>query len=446
MNPKPSEPRTARNNAESAGVAANVSAADWKLELEALPRLPYTPSSSPQSRDEIAHLLDGAAFKGRHDDTAVTLWNDMYARTLRVFAEVVENYLRVPSNGYLLGKATQRVQRSFQESFGTTPDASDVCAVFSTTGTAANRICTSPFLNQNRAIVSTSKAHLNEREGRSVESQTGSSVYQIPLGTEPLTPTCLQELLKHRRDHFEPITQTPLIFSLTNPEEDGYVYRPHELRALAEVVHEHKMLFHIDGARIFHAAAALGVPPRAITTDVGVDTIGIGGSKSGLFLANASVFLPSFFTHGYQARLHNFETPAVLFDYLRGFMKRGGLLCGQSESLAAQFMVGLHDDLLVRVGAKANENARVLADVITRIPGCHLYQPIASNVAMISVPRIAHENLLRHFDGVKVWYDPDPVRPENLVCRFIASATFERSTIDLVARVLSDVLTAKPVA
>jgi hypothetical protein len=65
---------------------------------------------------------------------------------------------------------------------------------------------------------------------------------------------------------------------------------------------------------------------------------------------------------------------------------------------------------------------------------------------MISVPRIAHENLLRHFDGVKVWYDPDPVRPENLVCRFIASATFERSTIDLVARVLSDVLTAKPVA
>ena len=41
------------------------------------------------------------------------------------------------------------------------------------------------------------------------------------------------------------------------------------------------MALHLDGARISNAAAALGVPLRAFTTDAGVDVLSFGGTKNG---------------------------------------------------------------------------------------------------------------------------------------------------------------------
>jgi threonine aldolase len=388
--------------------------------------------SSPELSNFVRDSFSRNDFVRRQDDTAISLWNDMYARTLNVFKHIILEHLNIPNNGYLLGKSTRLAQLVFNQYFGSGMDTSDVSVVFSTTGTAANRLCTSPFLDGNTAIITTSKAHLVEREGRSSESQTGSSVYVIPLGHEPLTAKKLAEFIENRKQ-YSPITQKPKIFSLTNPEEDGYVYSLKELKEIAAVVHEHGMLFHIDGARLFQAAAALQMSLREISTEADVDTLALGGSKVGLYMANASVFLPSFFSYGYQQRLHNFSQPQELFDHLRGHMKRGGLLAGQSEAMASQFLVGLHDNLLIELGAIANQNARYLAQALIHIDGCSLIHPVQSNVALMSVPKTAYQNLLRHFDGVKVWNTTDPKNDKNIILRFITSATMDIDTIDKVA-------------
>jgi len=397
-------------------------------------KLSATPSPSDQL---IEHMRSPDGFRKHYDDTLVSLWNDMYAKTHPLILHLLTLHGSIPNNGYQLGKATALAQEVVSEVFGA-PGQDKACAVFSTSGTAANRLCTSPILDSNHAIVCTAKAHLVEREGRSQESQTGSSVYVIDTGDSPITAEILDSYLSERNVKLSPITQKPKIFSLTNPEEDGYVYSPAELSAIAAVCHKHQMLFHIDGARVFHAAAALGLSLREITTDVGVDTIGLGGSKAGLLLSNASVFLPSFFEFGYENRLHNFADSKFLFDFLRGSQKRAGLLCGQSELLASQITLGLHDNFLVRIAKLANEKAELFCNLIEDAPDIRIYTPQHSNVAIVSVSKEAHENFLSRFDGVKIWKDTDPQDPKNLVLRFVFNATLEDDLIRDVVELLQN--------
>ena len=53
----------------------------------------------------------------------------------------------------------------------------------------------------------------------------------------------------------------------------------------------HGLRVHLDGARLANAAAALGVPLRALTTDAGVDIVSFGATKNGALAAEAVVVL-----------------------------------------------------------------------------------------------------------------------------------------------------------
>ena len=79
--------------------------------------------------------------------------------------------------------------------------------------------------------------------------------------------------------------------SITQSTELGTLYTPDEVRALADQAHEHGLRLHLDGARISNAAASLGVPLRAFTTDAGVDLLSLGGTKNGLLYGEAVVVL-----------------------------------------------------------------------------------------------------------------------------------------------------------
>jgi len=79
--------------------------------------------------------------------------------------------------------------------------------------------------------------------------------------------------------------------SITQTTELGTLYTPTEVAAIADWAHANGMALHMDGARIWNAAAALGVPFRAFTTDVGVDILSFGGTKNGLLGAEAVVVL-----------------------------------------------------------------------------------------------------------------------------------------------------------
>ena len=49
------------------------------------------------------------------------------------------------------------------------------------------------------------------------------------------------------------------VISITQATEVGTVYKPNEIRDLANFAHGHGMFLHVDGARIANAVAALGL-------------------------------------------------------------------------------------------------------------------------------------------------------------------------------------------
>ena len=62
----------------------------------------------------------------------------------------------------------------------------------------------------------------------------------------------------------------PRVISITQSTEVGTVYRPNEIRALADFAHEHEMFLHVDGARIANAVAAQGLTLKQATRDLGL--------------------------------------------------------------------------------------------------------------------------------------------------------------------------------
>jgi len=148
--------------------------------------------------------------------------------------------------------------------------------------------------------------------------------------------------------------------SITQSTELGTLHTPDEIRALADQAHAHGMLLHVDGARLANAAAALGMSLSALTTDVGVDALSFGGTKNGLLLGEAVVFLR-----------------AGLGDDVAFLRKQSMQLASKMRFLAAQFEVLLSDSLWLRPATHANEMAARLASAVTselqrRIPRADL--------------------------------------------------------------------------
>jgi threonine aldolase len=103
------------------------------------------------------------------------------------------------------------------------------------------------------------------------------------------------------------------------------------------------MLVHMDGARLWNAAASLGLPFRAFTSDVGVDVLSLGGTKNGLLGAEAIVVLNPEAAEG--------------ITYLR---KLSMQLASKMRFISAQIFTLFEDDLGLRSARHANAMAHTL--------------------------------------------------------------------------------------
>ena len=155
-------------------------------------------------------------------------------------------------------------------------------------GTGANVVALTSLLPRWGAVVATSTAHIHTDEGGAPEKVTGLKLFVVPTPDGKLTPELIATEAWGWGDEHR---AQPLAVSITQTTELGTLYTPDEVRAIADYAHEHGMALHMDGARIWNAAAALGVPFREFTVDAGVDILSFGGTKNGLLGAEAVVVL-----------------------------------------------------------------------------------------------------------------------------------------------------------
>ena len=178
---------------------------------------------------------------------------------------------------------TERLHGVMRSEFG--PKA-EVFPVFN--GTGANVVALTSLVPRWGAVVATSTAHIHTDEGGAPEKMTGLKLYTVPTPDGKLTPELIATEAWGWGDEHR---AQPLAVSITQTTELGTLYTPAEVKAIADWAHANGMALHLDGARIWNAAAALGVPFRAFTADAGVDILSFGGTKNGLLGAEAIVVI-----------------------------------------------------------------------------------------------------------------------------------------------------------
>ena len=146
-------------------------------------------------------------------------------------------------------------------------------------GTGANVCILRAMCRPWQAVVCAESAHINVDEGGAPEFLAGTKLLDLPTTDGKLTPELVERAVIRVGD--EHAVQARVI-SITQSTELGTLYTVEEIRALADFAHANGMYLHVDGARLANAAAALGLPLRAFTTDAGVDAVSFGGTKNGM--------------------------------------------------------------------------------------------------------------------------------------------------------------------
>jgi threonine aldolase len=141
----------------------------------------------------------------------------------------------------------------------------------------------------------------------------------------------------------------------------------------------------MDGSRISNAAAALGLPIKSITADLGVDALSFGGTKNGLLIGEAVIF---------------FKKPfAEDFPYVR---KQNTQLYSKDRFIAAQFIAYLKDDLNLRLARHSNEMAKYLEYKLQGINEVKISRPVMTNAVFAIIPEFLSNDLMsRH--NFSVW-------------------------------------------
>ena len=291
---------------------------------------------------------------------------------------------------------TARLQEVFTDHFG---DGVEAFPVFN--GTGANVVGLQSMLPRWGAVVAASTAHINVDEGGAPERVAGIKLLTVPTDDGKLTPELIDREAWGWGDEHR---AQPLVASITQSTELGTLYTVEEIRAISDHVHGLGMRLHMDGARISNAAAALGLPLRAFTRDVGVDVLSFGGTKNGAMLGEAVVVLDP----GASAGL----------TFLR---KLNMQLSSKMRFVSAQLIALLEGDLWLRNATHSNAMAQRLRSAVEAgitdgsITGVAFTQPTQSNGVFATLPDGVADRLREAFR----FYDWDAARNEvRWMCSF----------------------------
>ena len=277
------------------------------------------------------------------------------------FAALAEaNQGHVP--GYGGDPWTTRAADLFREVFET---KCEVFFVFN--GTAANSLALSSICQSYHSILCHDNAHVQTSECGAPEFfSNGAKVVPLPGVNGKLNPADIETAVKKRPTTNHP---KPRALSLTQATEAGTVYSPDELRALTDAARRHDLRVHMDGARFANAVAGLGVTPKEITWQAGVDVLSFGGTKNGMAIGEAVVFF-------------NVDL-AKEFDYR---CKQAGQLASKMRFMSASWIGMLQDGAWLRHARHANQMARRLAEGLRALPQIKIAFPCEANGVFAQMP------------------------------------------------------------
>ena len=210
-------------------------------------------------------------------------------------------------------------------------------------GTQANLTVIAAALRPHQGAISAETGHIHAHETGAVEA-SGHKVLALPSGDGKITAAQIDALVAaHWADCTHEHQVQPALVYLSHPTENGTLYTLAELEAIRRVCLERGLLLYVDGARLGYGLTAPG--SDVTLRDLGrlTDAFYIGGTKVGALFGEAVVLL-------------NGELKRD-FRYL--IKQRGGMLA-KGRLLGLQFLTLFEDDLYMRLGRRAVEQAMAI--------------------------------------------------------------------------------------
>jgi threonine aldolase len=270
------------------------------------------------------------------------------------------------------------------------------CEVFFVfNGTSANSLSLASLCQSYHSILCHEIAHVEGSECGAPEFfANGTKVLLLPGANGKIDPQSIERAVNKRTDIHYP---KPRALSLTQATEIGTVYSLDELRELAEVARRFNLRIQMDGARFANAVVSLGVTPKDLTWQAGVDVLCFGGTKNGLAVGEAVVFFD----------------PALAreFDYR---CKQGGQLASKMRFLSAPWVGLLQDGAWLRHAKHSNAMAQRLENGIRNLPGIEIPYAVESNAVFARIPEPAVEAM--HQKGWKFYTHVGGWEESRLMC------------------------------
>jgi threonine aldolase len=265
--------------------------------------------------------------------------------------------------------------------------------LFVASGTMANSVCVLTHCRRGEEVILGDKSHTFVNEAGAMSALGGIHPHTVanqPDGT--MRPEDIEAAIRGSSVHF-PRTQL-ICLENTHNMCSGAALSAEYTESVVELAKRHGLLVHLDGARIFNAAIALGVDAEELTR--GVDSVAFCFSK-GLSAPVGSVVCGSgdFIAEARRTR-----------KLLGGGMRQAGVI-------AAAGIVALEE--MVERLAEDHVNARRLAEGISQIDGLSIdVGAVQTNIIYFDLVsgRVSAEEFLRRLEqkGIKLLRTGGPAR------------------------------------
>ena len=237
--------------------------------------------------------------------------------------------------------------------------------LFVTSGTMGNQVAVMTHTRRGDEIICDSEAHIFYSEVAGLAVLSGVQARTIPAVKGILSAETIEAAIRTEDIH-QPSTSL-ICLENTHNRAGGTCYPLETLAAVRKVADRRKIPVHIDGARLFNAAVALGVPVDKITQYA--DTVQFCLSKGlcapvGTIITGRSDFIA-------KARKYR--------KMLGGGMRQAGIL-------AAAGIVGLTS--MVDRLSEDHENARQLAEELASAGFSIDLSTVQTNIVMVDVSRM----------------------------------------------------------
>jgi len=246
-------------------------------------------------------------------------------------------------------------------------------ATFVPSGTMGNLIGVAVSSRRGEEVIADADSHIFKFESAGAATVCGVQIRPVATAAGVMTPRQVVDAVRPRDDDHQPFTAA-VTFENTHNRHGGIVWPLEDLRAASDAAHEQGLRVHLDGARIFNASVALGVPVSEIAATA--DTLSFCLSK-GLACPIGSIFCGS--------------EEAVA--EARRWRKRLGGGMRQVGVLAAAGLIAL-DHMVDRL-AEDHANARTLAEGLSELPGvkCDLTR-VQTNLVYFDVEPMTAQGFL----------------------------------------------------